>query len=487
VSESWHNHTGNQSCKPRKIVRPRSCDELVELVKRAEREGAMVRAVGAGHSWSDAALTDGYLIAPDNMSGVQRVEEAVLKPEARGRKLVRVRGGTHIHTLNAALDEIGLALPNMGGYDAQTISGVISTSTHGSGLRWGPFPDLVRSLDLVVAYGDTIRLEPRDGPSDPAAPREGPWRLEQDDAKFAAAICGVGTLGLIDSVVLEVREKFWLNEVRTLSTWESVRGSLTDRGVLGEGDHYELFVNPYPMADATHRLLVTRRRDCPEPSDQPDDKLQRHPLTELESSLPVTGFVIQLLARWWPAFVAKRLDGLLADMVDDGYANVSYKVFNIGEANHLPAYSMELGVTLERDRHLEAVDRILEIANQRRRRDRLYHTSPISLRFVAPSRAYASMMYDQATMMIELIMIADTRRGYELLAGYEEQLADLDVRPHWGQINALTHDRIKALYPRWDAWMDVEHEFNASGVFDSPFTRRIGISGARRQATPASG
>ena len=32
----------------------------------------------------------------------------------------------------------------MGGYDAQTIAGVVSTSTHGSGLRFGPFPDAVR-------------------------------------------------------------------------------------------------------------------------------------------------------------------------------------------------------------------------------------------------------------------------------------------------------------------------------------------------------
>jgi hypothetical protein len=448
-------------------VRPSSTDELVELVQRAEREGTTVRAVGAGHSWSDAALCDGYVIKPDNLSGVSRVE---------GR-LVRVLGGTPIHALNDELDRLGLALPNMGGYDAQTISGVVSTSTHGSGLGWGPFPDFVRSLDLVVAGGETIRLEPSDGPSDPAAPPDPPWRLVQDDAKFFAAVCGIGTLGLISSVVLEVREKFWLNEVRTLSTWEEVRDTVTERGVLGNGDHYELFVNPYPMQDGRHRVLVTRRDDCANPVDQPEDKLERHPLTELESSLPVTGFVLRLMARWWPALIASRFDSLLEGMVDDGYANVSYKVFNIGEANHLPAYSMELGVTLEDDRHLEAVDRILEIAAERRSRDRIYHTSPFSLRFVAPSRAYASMMYGQPTMMIELIMVAGTKRGEELLAGYEQRLADLGVRPHWGQINALTRERIESLYPRWDDWLAVEREFNSSGVFDSPFTRRVGISG----------
>ena len=57
----------------------------------------------------------------------------------------------------------------MGGYDAQTIAGVVSTSTHGSGLAFGPFPDMVRSLDLVVAGGELVRVEPADGITDPGA------------------------------------------------------------------------------------------------------------------------------------------------------------------------------------------------------------------------------------------------------------------------------------------------------------------------------
>jgi hypothetical protein len=137
---------------------------------------------------------------------------------------------------------------------------------------------------------------------------------------------------------------------------------------------------------------------------------------------------------------------------------------------------MELGVSLEGNRHVECIDRLLQIAAERRKKDRLVHTSPIALRFVAPSRAFASMMHERPTMMIELIMIVGTRGGERLLAGYEERLADLDIRPHWGQINALTGERVAQLYPRWADWLAVQRRFNASGVFDSPFTARVGIS-----------
>jgi len=453
-------------------VEPGSLDELVELVRRAERAGTTVRMVGAGHSWSDVALTDGYLVEPRRLSGLLDLDDGTLRDDVPRSTLARVLGGTHLSQLNPALERQGQALMNMGGYDAQTIGGVIATSTHGSGLRWGPFPDMVRSLDLVVAGGEVVRVEPTSGMTDPA--RFSPPRtLIQDDDTFLAAVCGIGSLGLVHSLVIEVREKFWLNEVRTLSTWEEVRDTLTPAGILGEGDHYELFLNPYAGDDGRHRLLVTRRADCPEPVDLPEDKLERHPLTELEASLPITWFFLRLAARFLPGIVADRFDGLLNDMADDGYANVSYKVFNIGEANHLPAYSMELGVSLEGNRHLECIDRLLAIAAERRKQERIAHTSPIALRFVAPSRAFASMMHERPTMMIELIMIVGTRGGERLLAGYEERLADLDVRPHWGQINALTPERVSQLYPRWADWLAVRRRFNASGVFDSPFTARV--------------
>ena len=75
----WHNHTGNQHCNPRAIVAPGSLGELVELVRLAEREGTTVRAVGAGHSWSDVALTDGYLVEPRNLSGLLDLDDGTLR------------------------------------------------------------------------------------------------------------------------------------------------------------------------------------------------------------------------------------------------------------------------------------------------------------------------------------------------------------------------------------------------------------------------
>jgi hypothetical protein len=129
-------------------------------------------------------------------------------------------------------------------------------------------------------------------------------------------------------------------------------------------------------------------------------------------------------------------------------------------------------------RHIEAVERIIEVAAERRRIGDVYQSSPISFRFVKASPAYMSMMNASDTMMIELIELSRCDGGYELLAAYEEALAPLGGRPHWGQVNTLTssHGSIDSIYPRYTDWLDVHRRLNASGVFDSPFTERVGIS-----------
>ena len=144
------------------------------MVREAERDGCTVRAVGSGHSWSDVALTDGILVHPGGLSKPLDLEAELLRAHATdahegndGVTLVRVQAGMTIAKLNAHLRALKLALPNMGGFDGQTVAGVISTSTHGSGIGYGPMSDLVRSLDIVGPGGKDLPDRARRWPDRP--------------------------------------------------------------------------------------------------------------------------------------------------------------------------------------------------------------------------------------------------------------------------------------------------------------------------------
>jgi hypothetical protein len=479
VRQKWSNHLGNQQIDPLRTYTPRTIDEVSAIVREAEAQGVTVRAVGSGHSWSDVALTRGFLLATDGLARPVAPEPDFLRPEWGTRKLVRSEAGIRIKELNAYLDANGLALSNMGGYDHQTIAGVISTSTHGSGILFGPLNDFVRSLDLVAAGGAVYRIEPSDGPTDPDAfaAHFGERRiLVQDDHWFNAVAVGMGCMGVICSVMLEVEPKYYLREVREFHTWEKVRADLIDGAVLQENRHYEVLFSPYQRKHA-YPCLVTTRNYIRNPSRKPLDKRSRNWAVEAASAFPLTPYFINLLVDVKPSLSPAMMENAIRALVKKEYDEVSYKVLNIGTANLLPAYSGEVGVPMD-GRHIEAADALIRVAAEYRELGDVYQSSPISFRFVKASPAYMSMMHGRDTMMIELIELSRCDGGYELIAAYQRELAKLGGRPHWGQVNSLSafEGLLEAMYPRYPDWLEVHRRLNSSGVFDSPFTDRVGIS-----------
>jgi L-gulono-1,4-lactone dehydrogenase len=477
--DSWENHLGNQSVDPLRIYEPESIEQVAAIIAEAARTGVTARAVGSGHSWSDVALTTGFVILTGRLSRVPAAEPDFLRPEWADRHLVRAGAGIRIKELNAYLDEQGLALSNMGGYDHQTVAGVASTSTHGSGIAFGPLNDFVRSVDLVAGTGRVYRIERADGPTDPAAyaAHHGDRRtLRQSDAMFDAVSVSMGCMGVLCTAMLEVEPKYFLKEVREFHTWDHVRADLEDGEVLRRNRHYEVLFSPYRRKHA-YPCLVTTRNYTDSPEHKWFDKRTRNWAVELASAFPFTPNIINLIVDLRPSLCPFLLENAIRALIKDEYDEVSYKVLNIGAANVLPAYSAEIGVPMD-GRHLEAVDRIIAVADERRRLGEAYQSSPISFRFVKSSPAYLSMMNGRDTMMIELIQLSRIEGGYELLAAYEEALYELGGRPHWGQVNTLTgsHDFVRSMYPSYDAWLEMRRELDPDGVFDSPFTKRVGIS-----------
>ena len=53
------------------MVTPRSASEVVEILRTADDDGMTVKAVGSGHSFTPAAVTDGVLVRPDGPDPAQ--------------------------------------------------------------------------------------------------------------------------------------------------------------------------------------------------------------------------------------------------------------------------------------------------------------------------------------------------------------------------------------------------------------------------------
>ena len=64
------NWAGTCNFTPHERAEPASETEVVALIRKAIASGKRVKVVGAGHSWSDIAATDGILVSLDRMSRV---------------------------------------------------------------------------------------------------------------------------------------------------------------------------------------------------------------------------------------------------------------------------------------------------------------------------------------------------------------------------------------------------------------------------------
>ena len=137
TTQSWSNWPTNQVANP--VVGhlwPDSLDEVVTIVREAERLGRGVRAVGSSWSNSDVAVSPAYVVETDKLNRVLTdVLGTSLNDLGRTLRLVHVEAGIKLHALNDLLDDQGLALKTMGGSSGQSLAGVVSTSAHGHGHR----------------------------------------------------------------------------------------------------------------------------------------------------------------------------------------------------------------------------------------------------------------------------------------------------------------------------------------------------------------
>jgi hypothetical protein len=480
MAKTWKNYVATQTAEPYEIACPASLADLQAVLQKAAALQCAVRASGSHHAFSDAALTDGIAIETHQLlEALVAADAAILKNPGDASTVVRVPGGMTIHDLNAALDQRGLALINMGSYDGQTLAGVISTSTHGSGITLGAFPSAVEALIVVKADGKVVQIEPKTGITDPAkfAAQGGSVQLIQDDKFFQASVVGIGSLGVILAVLLRVQPKYWLSETVTLRKWSELGPLLRDGALIRAHRHVEVILNP-AVLNGDNTCVLTLRDEVPKPIAPSPPKPFRNLLSQFLTDLPGAGDFLDALLIAIPSIAPKVFEEGLQDLAYPGpYVGPSYEMLNVGTINTFPAVSSELGVDL--NVHVDAIDTVLAIAAQARA-EGTYHCGVVNVRYVAPSPGLLSMQPCE-TCMIELPMFRGTFGADSLAWRYENALTDhFKARPHWGQRNFLTgsHQMLELLYGPANVsdWLDVFQWFNPGGQFFSRFTDRVGFS-----------
>jgi len=474
---AWRNSTKTLTVKPQKYFTPKKLKDIEDIVQRAITESVPVRAVGSGHSFSKAPEAKGFLIDMDQLCGLKPYEYSLKE------RHYEVDAGMKIHDLNEELDKKGLAITTMGGIDHQSISGAISTGTHGSSLDFGAISKMVKSIVLVTqnpldpSKSETIRIEPRHGITN-IAKYNGP-RLVQDDDLFNAALVCFGTMGIIASLVVEVEPLYYLKEEKKLIDWPNLKTKLRSREVFDDAKAVFTLTNPYYF-EGKRQAMVVHHRVRPKPSNTGSlgdriNKRSRSLAFSLASLFPAAMWYVVAKVNFKPESVPKLLSNALKSQKDDKYFNKGYKVMYQG-LDYIKERGLDCEMAIEMDAagdYLDTVDALMDYIEQLKAQD-LVITSPIGLRFVKGSDAFMTPESGRDTVYIDVPILIHTKNRKATVNHIQQFLLARGARPHWGKLNdPLTQAHVENLYPHYDRFMAIMKRYNPQQLFSNDFTKRV--------------
>lgn len=423
----WRNWANTVIADPRETLIVRDVEHLQAVVRSAHEAGQRVKAVGSGHSFTAIAEPTDVLIRMDRISGIESVDDATRR--------VWVRAGTPLHVLSPELWRRGLALPNLGDIDRQTLAGAVSTGTHGTGLGFQGMGAAVTGIELVLADGSVLRVRDQDDPD-----------------LVAGLVVGLGALGIVTAYQLQCVPAFLLRATEKPGLLEPVLDSLEE--TLTDADHFEFYWFPHTDLVQTKTNQVVSDTSALEPLPnwraRLDDDLLSNKLFEGINRLTTVA------PRLIPAVNNVSGRALSAR----SYTDRSYLVFST--QRNVRFRESEFSVPRESLPSL-----LRELAAWTRERSQLV-AFPVEVRFTGADDRWLSTSYGRESAYLAVHQYH--RRDYEpYFKAFWSMLRDHEARPHWGKLHELTGAQLRPLYPRFDDFRGLRDRLDPDRVFTNHY------------------
>jgi xylitol oxidase len=405
------NWSGNYAYRAQALHHPQTLEELQTLVARSRA----LRALGSRHSFTD--IGDSHeVVALDGLPGGIELDA--------GAGTVRVPGHTTYAELAVELNRSGRALHNMASLPHISVAGAIATATHGSGDAKGNLATAVRAIEMVGAGGALLTAA-------------------HGDADFEGIVVGLGALGLVTRVTLEVQP---YGEMRQ-RVFEAVGwDALFERfdAIFGAGESVSVF---HLCGEATQQVWVKRR------SDGDDDDLEEllgvrassaavHPVVggdpvNCTEQLGVPGPWSERLPHFRSGFTPSSGEELQSE-------------FFVGRDDAMDAIESVRGLA-------DAIVPLLLISE---------------LRTIAADTLWLSPQQGRDTLALHFTWRRRPAEVEAVVAQIEAALAPFGARPHWGKVFTAEAPQIAPLYSRMADFRALRDRLDPDQVFVNDWLRR---------------
>lgn len=429
MGNRWRNWGGNVACEPAAVEEPESLLEVREAIGRAATAGQRVKVVGAGHSFSGLAGTEGRLLRLDRL-------DRILAVDPSGGRAV-VEGGIPLWKLNEGLAVRGLALGNLGDIDRQSIAGATATATHGTSLRYGGLAVAIRGLELVTADSEVV------------------WcSADEEPEVFHCARVGLGALGVVTKVELECEPAFRLHAEEKPRRWDDFVAEWP--GLVAANDHVDAYW--FPHTDIC-TAKVSNRTDEPVRT-RSEWKRWRD---EVLLANYVFGAGVEL-GKLVPALVPRIAEAVAGSIGRIEAVDRSDRVY----CSRRLVRFVEMEYSIPLDSCIEALGAIRELID----REGLRVAFPVEIRALVGDDIPLSTAYGAPRAYLAVHLPAGI--PYDAYFGGVEAIMNRFAgRPHWGKLHFQDSTTLAPRYPEWDRFQAVRARLDPHGRFANEELDRV--------------
>lgn len=411
--ERLKNWAGNLTYSTDKVHYPKTVEEVQQLVKKLSK----LKALGTRHCFNTIADSKNELVSTRDLNKVISLDKKA--------HTVTVEGGIKYGELAPYLHTEGFALHNLASLPHISVGGSITTATHGSGIKNGNLASAVTALEIVIADGSIVHLS-----------------KAVDAKKLNAAVVGLGALGIITKVTLQIEPTYMVSQRVFLKLpMEQVRQHFEQ--IMSAGYSVSLFTDW--QSDHISEVWIKSRIGVDKDQSQPEfygakaatknlHPIFAHPAESCTEQMGVPGPWYERLPHFKMGFTPSSGKELQSE------------------------YFVPLKHAVEA---MEAVSKLGKQIGP--------HLFITEIRTIAADNLWMSPCHNQTSVTIHFTWKPETEAVLKLLPLIEKALSPYNARPHWGKVFTLAPKVLALRYEKLAGFKKLVAGYDPHGKFSNEF------------------
>ncbi|HZI25078.1 MAG TPA: D-arabinono-1,4-lactone oxidase [Chryseolinea sp.] len=413
-TNSLRNWAGNLSYGTASVFEPATVEEAQQIVRKCSR----VRTLGTRHCFNRIADSQDNLLSTKNLNSLISLDSQA--------KTVTVGGGMRYGELCQHLHQNGFAIHNLASLPHISVAGACATATHGSGVKNGNLATGVSAIEFISANGELVSLS-----------------REKDGDNFYGAVVGLGCLGVVTKVTLDLIPTFSMQQEVYLNVPMSQLESHFD-DIMSAGYSVSLFTDW--QTSNVNQIWIKRK------------------IVDGESYQPPKEFFGATLA-------TKNVHPIIEISAENCTEQMSVTAPWFDRLPHFKmGFTPSSGEELQAEYFVPRRQAVAAMQAVQAMKDEIKPLLMISeVRTIAADNLWMSPCFQQDSVAIHFTLNQKTEDVMKFLPKLEEKLSPFGVRPHWGKLFTMDTAQLQTRYKRLGDFKQLVKRYDPAGKFLNEF------------------